>query len=73
MQADWILHFQRPPRDWPQNGNVRFNNYSVRYREGLDLVLKGITCEIVGGERVCILFIVLTLKAPIMTAADDKF
>ena len=40
------------PKDWPQHGQVTFDDYQVRYREGLDLVLKGITCEINGGEKV---------------------
>lgn len=31
---------------------MSFSNYQVRYREGLDLVLKGITCDIQGGEKV---------------------
>lgn len=31
---------------------MRFNNYSVRYREGLDLVLKDLDLSISGGEKV---------------------
>ncbi|KAG0002925.1 hypothetical protein BGZ80_005872, partial [Entomortierella chlamydospora] len=37
---------------WPQRGQITFNQYSTRYREGLDLVLKGINVTINGGERV---------------------
>ncbi|WAR06338.1 MRP1-like protein [Mya arenaria] len=51
-EAEWVLHFKRPSSDWPDQGNVRFNNYSTRYRDGLDLVLRGISCDIRGGERV---------------------
>ncbi|KAL4228774.1 Multidrug resistance-associated protein 1 [Mactra antiquata] len=51
-EAEWINSFRRPPKDWPDYGNVRFNNYSTRYRNGLDLVLRGISCDIRGGERV---------------------
>ena len=39
-------------KEWPEKGKVAFENYKVRYREGLDLVLRGITCEIQGGEKV---------------------
>ncbi|KAL3887247.1 hypothetical protein ACJMK2_027191, partial [Sinanodonta woodiana] len=51
-EADWIVYFRRPPHNWPQEGDVQFENYSTRYREGLDLVLKGITCDIKGGEKI---------------------
>ena len=31
---------------------MNFQNYSVRYRDGLDLVLKDIDCTISGGEKI---------------------
>lgn len=31
---------------------VKFDNYQTRYREGLDLVLKGINCDILSGEKI---------------------
>ncbi|KAF9973812.1 hypothetical protein BGZ73_002947 [Actinomortierella ambigua] len=37
---------------WPQQGKIEFHNYSTRYREGLDLVLKKINLSIQPGERV---------------------
>ncbi|KAG0228164.1 hypothetical protein BGW41_003534 [Actinomortierella wolfii] len=37
---------------WPQQGKIEFENYSTRYREGLDLVLKDINLTIQPGERV---------------------
>ena len=42
----------RPLPSWPQDGVVQFNHYSTRYREGLDLVLKGINTRINPGEKV---------------------
>uniref|UniRef100_A0A1B6EGY9 ABC-type glutathione-S-conjugate transporter n=1 Tax=Clastoptera arizonana TaxID=38151 RepID=A0A1B6EGY9_9HEMI len=41
-----------PPDDWPNKGQVDFLDYQVRYREGLDLVLKGINFRVNGGEKV---------------------
>lgn len=38
--------------DWPQEGKVEFIDYKVRYREELDLVLKGINLVINGGEKI---------------------
>ena len=43
---------QDPDADWPKYGVVKFDNYQTRYREGLDLVLKGIDCHIRSGEKV---------------------
>jgi ATP-binding cassette, subfamily C (CFTR/MRP), member 1 len=37
---------------WPQKGVVVFKDFKVRYREGLDLVLKGISFETKSQEKV---------------------
>lgn len=50
-EAPWVTD-KRPPADWPRHGEIQFNNYQVRYRPELDLVLKGITCNIKSGEKV---------------------
>lgn len=42
----------RPPASWPANGEIHFNNYSARYRDGLDLVLKNITLDIKSHEKI---------------------
>lgn len=41
-----------PASTWPQVGRVEFRDYSLRYREDLDLVLKHINITIEGGEKV---------------------
>uniref|UniRef100_A0A8C5FMM4 ABC-type glutathione-S-conjugate transporter n=1 Tax=Gadus morhua TaxID=8049 RepID=A0A8C5FMM4_GADMO len=51
-EAPWVVEDKRPPSDWPPQGNVEFRDYSVRYREGLDLVLKNLTLSVQGGEKV---------------------
>ncbi|KAM6951721.1 ATP-binding cassette sub-family C member 3 isoform 2-T2 [Aplochiton taeniatus] len=51
-EAPWELEDRKPPSDWPPRGNVEFNDYSVRYREGLDLVLKNLTLSVKGGEKI---------------------
>ncbi|XP_048466697.1 ATP-binding cassette sub-family C member 3 isoform X2 [Rhincodon typus] len=51
-EAPWVIESNRPPESWPQAGNVEFKGYSVRYREGLDLVLKGLHLNVQGGEKV---------------------
>lgn len=53
QEAAWELEPAPPlPKDWPAKGEVVFENFQIRYREGLDLVLKGISVRIEGGEKV---------------------
>jgi ATP-binding cassette subfamily C (CFTR/MRP) protein 1 len=44
-----------PPKDWPTKGEVEFKNLKVRYREGLDLALKGLDIFVEGGTKVIII------------------
>uniref|UniRef100_A0A8B9JWS7 ABC-type glutathione-S-conjugate transporter n=1 Tax=Astyanax mexicanus TaxID=7994 RepID=A0A8B9JWS7_ASTMX len=44
-EAAWTSE-RRPAEDWPSEGTIRFQDYKVRYRPQLDLVLHGITCHI---------------------------
>jgi ATP-binding cassette subfamily C (CFTR/MRP) protein 1 len=41
-----------PPSDWPQTGNITFKDVFLRYRQDLDFVLKGISAEIYGSEKI---------------------
>ncbi|KAI0408708.1 metal resistance protein YCF1 [Xylaria palmicola] len=51
-EAPEIIPRRRPPVAWPANGAVEFRNYSTRYREGLDLVLKNINLNIKSHEKI---------------------
>ena len=51
-QAPWVIESSRPDKDWPKQGVVEFKNYSMSYRAGLEPVLKSISCNIKGGEKV---------------------
>uniref|UniRef100_T1JBD6 ABC-type glutathione-S-conjugate transporter n=1 Tax=Strigamia maritima TaxID=126957 RepID=T1JBD6_STRMM len=51
-EAPWELLNFKPTSGWPEEGGMTFQKYSTRYREGLDLVLKGITCNIHSGEKI---------------------
>lgn len=52
QEAPWDIPSKDPAQTWPDNGAVEFRNYAVRYRPGLDLVLKGIDFSVKGGEKV---------------------
>ncbi|XP_064179062.1 ATP-binding cassette sub-family C member 3 isoform X7 [Anguilla rostrata] len=51
-EAPWEIEDKKPPPEWPTQGKVEFHDYSVRYREGLDLVLKNLTLSVKGGEKI---------------------
>ncbi|KAG0197026.1 hypothetical protein BGX28_009470, partial [Mortierella sp. GBA30] len=38
--------------NWPKNGRIVFTDYSTRYREGLDLVLRDVSFSVKAGETV---------------------
>ncbi|TCD67438.1 hypothetical protein EIP91_012410 [Steccherinum ochraceum] len=41
-----------PPPSWPEKGAISFNDVQMAYREGLPLVLKGVSFDIKPGEKV---------------------
>ncbi|KAK0424597.1 hypothetical protein QR680_008742 [Steinernema hermaphroditum] len=43
---------KRPPPEWPRSGAIHIEDLQLRYREGLDLVLRGISVEIRDGEKI---------------------
>ncbi|XP_034949722.1 multidrug resistance-associated protein 1 isoform X2 [Chelonus insularis] len=52
QEAPWEIPSTAPPKEWPSEGRVEFNEFKVRYREGLDLVLNGLTFSVNGGEKI---------------------
>ena len=51
-EAPEIIDSHRPAADWPAEGRVDFVDYETRYRPGLELVLRGVTCSIRSHEKV---------------------
>ena len=52
QEAPYTLPEQDPKEGWPKYGQINFVDYKLRYRKGLDLVLKGIDAQINKGEKV---------------------
>ncbi|XP_069971268.1 multidrug resistance-associated protein 1 [Penaeus vannamei] len=50
QEAAWTA--RDTPSAWPVEGRISFRNFQTRYRAGLDLVLKGITCSFEPAEKV---------------------
>ncbi|XP_021763157.1 LOW QUALITY PROTEIN: ABC transporter C family member 14-like [Chenopodium quinoa] len=51
-EAEWKIKDRLPPPNWPSQGNVELKDLQVRYRSNTPLVLKGITLNIRGGEKI---------------------
>ncbi|XP_011707157.1 PREDICTED: multidrug resistance-associated protein 1-like, partial [Wasmannia auropunctata] len=52
QEAPWKNTEYTPSKEWPKHGRVDFKDFKVRYREGLDLVLHGLTFSVLGGEKI---------------------
>jgi len=51
-EAPPIIRSNRPPKDWPQEGHIELKDVQLRYREGLDLVLRGVTLDIKAQQKI---------------------
>ncbi|KAJ1647430.1 hypothetical protein LPJ64_001206 [Coemansia asiatica] len=51
-EAPGIIKNCRPEESWPSQGMVEFKNYSSRYRENLDLVLKNISFCVLPNQKI---------------------
>ncbi|XP_047308451.1 ABC transporter C family member 14-like [Impatiens glandulifera] len=51
-EASWKKEETLPSPNWPTHGNVKLEDLQVRYRPNTPLVLKGISVEINGGEKI---------------------
>lgn len=51
-EAPELIPKNRPKISWPAHGAVNFVEYSTRYRQGLDLVLKNINLNIKSHEKI---------------------
>ncbi|KAF9143708.1 hypothetical protein BGX30_014957 [Mortierella sp. GBA39] len=40
------------PKNWPAEGRLSFKSYSTRYRQGMDLVLKKVSFDVLPGEKI---------------------
>ena len=51
-EAPHEIEERKPSPQWPEDGVVEFNNVMMSYRPGLPNVLKGISIQVRGGEKI---------------------
>ncbi|QQP32471.1 ATP-binding cassette sub-family C member 1 [Caligus rogercresseyi] len=51
-EAPWIKDDVNPGPNWPGKGEISFKDYSTRYRAELEPVLKNLSLDIEGGEKI---------------------
>lgn len=51
-EAPWSIESTKPKKEWPEFGKIEFQKYSTRYRPGLQLVIKNISCKIKSSEKI---------------------
>ncbi|KIH94495.1 hypothetical protein SPBR_05491 [Sporothrix brasiliensis 5110] len=52
LEEEAPLHTVDVRQSWPEKGEIIFDNVEMRYREGLPLVLRGLSIHVQGGERI---------------------
>ena len=64
QEAAWIVGGATRPREETQTprGALSFTNLQLRYRAGLELALKGVTCDLQPREKVGVVVGDLTLN-----------
>lgn len=51
QEEPYIITETETPKSWPQ-GQIKFSDVSMRYRDGLPLVLKGLNFDVKAGEKI---------------------
>jgi ABC-type bacteriocin/lantibiotic exporter with double-glycine peptidase domain len=51
QEAPHQLPDHKPPPEWPSSGQITLDNIVLNYRPGLPAVLKGLSLNIKGGEK----------------------
>ncbi|NXY26092.1 MRP1 protein, partial [Atrichornis clamosus] len=51
-EAPWTVNGKLQGQAWLTEGRIEFRNYSLRYRPGLELALKGVSVTISGHEKI---------------------
>nr|APD26530.1 ATP-binding cassette transporter subfamily C member 1 X7 protein [Brachionus koreanus] len=50
-EPEWTNE-NKPDKSWPQKGNIIFDDYSIKYRQELDWVLRRLNFSVMPGEKI---------------------
>ncbi|CDR36994.1 CYFA0S01e06238g1_1 [Cyberlindnera fabianii] len=68
QEKPYRINETKPSPSWPESGSIEFEGVSLRYRDGLPLVLRNLTLAVAGGEKIGICGRTGAGKSSIMTA-----
>ncbi|CAG5183645.1 uncharacterized protein ALTATR162_LOCUS10684 [Alternaria atra] len=68
LEEEAPLHMGEVRPTWPEHGEIVFDNVEMRYRDGLPLVLKGLSMHVRAGERIGVVGRTGAGKSSIMSA-----
>ncbi|KAJ5724696.1 hypothetical protein N7493_006424 [Penicillium malachiteum] len=68
LEQEAPLQLGQVPTSWPEKGRIEFQDAQMRYRAELPLVLKGLSMDVQGGERIGIVGRTGAGKSSIMSA-----
>ena len=52
QEPEWSIEENKPDKAWPNEGNIKFEKYFLKYRKELDYVLNNLNIEIKPGEKI---------------------
>ena len=52
QEAPHEIPDSKPAPEWPAKGAIEFKDVTMRYRPGLPLVLKSLSMQVKGGEKI---------------------
>lgn len=61
-KAEWEIEQTKPVESWPEKGEIHFKDFSVKYRQELDIVLNKISFNIKSAEKVDIFLPIYKIK-----------
>lgn len=68
QEAPYEISDKQPPKEWPDRGGIEIRDMVMRYRPELPPVIKGISMDVRGGEKIGIVGRTGAGKSTIMTA-----
>lgn len=73
QEAPHEIEEKKPEPSWPQHGSIKFDKITMSYRPGLPNVLKGISLDIKGGEKIGVVGRCVNVTSSFTTFVDSEY